>query len=165
MRTAPTAREERQPVATTDESGRFRLEGVGPERVVFLTAESPEIVSTSLCVVTRRIDPIFTPHGPIFGTEFSATALRAQPVEGVVRDAQSGQPLSGVEVRTHAWGRFSPLIRQPDEGLRTTTDVEGRFRMVGWGRNEDALLIVPNEDQAYFAQRIEVADTASCDFA
>ena len=49
-----------------------------------LIVESPTIASTSLCVVTRRIDPIFTPRGTIFGAEFTATVPLARPVEGVV---------------------------------------------------------------------------------
>ena len=44
--------------AETDAQGRFRLEGLGAEKVVRLSIEGPAIAHTHLEVVTRRIEPL-----------------------------------------------------------------------------------------------------------
>src|SRR5207302_116004 len=46
------------PPATTDTDGRFRLGGVGRERVVALRIEGPTIVSTELWGMTRLGDKL-----------------------------------------------------------------------------------------------------------
>ena len=82
----------------TDAQGRFRLGGLGAERVVRLSIEGPTIAYTRLDVVTRQIEPFpaqgFTNNfGPgtqtIYGADFTYTAGPGRVVEGVVRDAKS----------------------------------------------------------------------------
>src|SRR5262249_11418038 len=46
------------PGAVTDAEGRFRLNGVGKERVVALRVEGPTIVSTELWAMTRTGDKV-----------------------------------------------------------------------------------------------------------
>src|SRR5262249_23637081 len=43
--------------AETDAQGRFRIEGLGAEKVVYLFIEGPTVAHTQVPVVTRRIEP------------------------------------------------------------------------------------------------------------
>ena len=148
--------EERQLAATSDAQGRFRLGGIGAEQVLTLTIHGPTIASMAVSVITRRTEPIAACGSWIYGAEFVVKASTTRPVEGFVMDAQSRQPLGGVEIRTDqlpgpAW--------ISSEGLRTITDANGRFRLVGLpNRWSNGLAIIPNGDQPYIAQAAAVAN-------
>ena len=95
--------------ATTDAQGRFRFDGIGAERVVDLAIQGPTIAYTRMRVVTRRMEPVAAPAshrntvrvlrrstGPI-----SSMPLRpVVPLEGIVRDAKTKQPMANVEIRS-----------------------------------------------------------------
>ncbi len=150
-----------QPTATTDAQGRFRFEDFGAEQLLGLLVEGPTIATMTLNVITRRTDAMYTHGHWIHGADFSAIALPVRPVEGVVRDAKTHQPLAGVEIRTD-WFLHSWWVAWED--LKTTTDAQGRFRLVGLSRNwREGLLAVPNRDQPYIAQRFAVANTSPFD--
>ncbi len=51
-----------------------------------------------------------------------------RPVEGTIRDARTNQPLAGVEVQSDQFAG-SDFVGTGD--LKTTTDAQGRFRLVG----------------------------------
>jgi protocatechuate 3,4-dioxygenase beta subunit len=85
--------------AETDAQGRFRLEGLGAEKVVSLFIEGPTVAHTKVRVVTRQIEPFPArgfgyEYGPstdtIYGADFTLTAAPGRVVEGVVRDAKDG---------------------------------------------------------------------------
>jgi len=158
---SPITPKEKQPTATTDAQGRFRFEGFGAEQILALTIQGPTIASTSLAVITRRTDPIAARGFWIYGADFTVTVSPMRPVEGVVRDAKTRQPLAGVEIRTN-W--FSTSVWRAGENLRTTTNIQGRFRLVGLSKEgKNNLLIVPKDNQPYFTQEVAVANTASLD--
>ena len=150
--------------AETDAQGRFRIEGLGAEKVVTLSIEGPTVAHTHLEVVTRRVEPFpargFTNnYGPgtqtIYGADFTFTAAPGRVVEGVVRDAKDKKVMKDVEVWSYS---FSGSNFVGIKSLKTRTDAEGRFRLAGFPKGHgNKLLIVPNDDQPYFMQ--EVADT------
>ncbi len=161
----PIGAEEKHPTTTTDAQGRFRFDGIAPERLVELTIQGPTIAFKLLQVITRRIEPIAAPgylshHGPglrtVYGPEFTFTAAPGRPVEGVIRDARTNQPMANVAVRTDQytgsnWGGIKDLM--------TRTDSHGRFRLVGLPKGRgNGLLIVPDDDQPYFMQEVAVPD-------
>jgi len=161
----PTAPEAKRPRATSDAQGRFRFEGLEAERVVQIVIQGPTISYTSLDVVTRQSEPIPangfpSNHGSearrVYGNDFTYTAAPGRPVEGVVRDAKTNQPLAGVElVSDHFAGAVMHGIRD----LKTTTDGQGRFRLVGLPKGSgNALTALPNNDQPYFLQPVPVPD-------
>src|SRR5262249_26271621 len=111
------------PPVKTGADGRFQIKGIGSERVVSLRVEEPTIATQQVKAMTRPAARTrLAPHG----APFDLLALPTKPVVGVVRDKDSGKPLAGVTVRSHRIVGASDL-----NGLvRTTTDREGRYRLV-----------------------------------
>ncbi len=145
--------------AETDAQGRFRIEGLGAEKLVRLSIEGPTIAHTQLNVVTRRIEPFpaqgfANSYGPgtqtIYGADLTLSAAPGRVVEGVVRDAKDKKVMKDVDV----WSRhFSGANLSGITTLKTRTDAEGRFRLAGFPKGPgNKLLIVPNDDQPYFMQ-------------
>jgi hypothetical protein len=152
---------EKLSVTTTDPEGRFKIEGFGDEQVLALMIEGPMIASTLLSVITRRTDPIDIDGIRIFGADFSVTVSPTRPVEGVVRDAKTRQPLAGVEIKEEP---FSVYLRGAWESPRTTTDTHGHFRLLGLSKEPPGgFLIVSKHDQAYFGQPVAVTNTTAFD--
>ena len=117
----------------TDQQGRFRFESFGAERVAHVLLEGPTIATAFFTVITRSIEPVRArgfPSGPetIYGADFTYSAAPGRPVEGIVRDATTKKPLAGVNVqssrRLHTNVAVIPY-------LETTTDDQGRFRLLG----------------------------------
>jgi hypothetical protein len=154
-----------QAEAMTDADGQFRLDGLGADRVVVLGIGGPGIAFSTLYIVTRPIEPIDAggypnSYGPgtqtIYGSLFRYAARPSRPIEGVVRDAETGEPLSGVKVVSDRFAG-SDFVRTQD--LETTTDDRGRFRLLGMPKGQgNQIMLLPNDDQPYFMREIKVAD-------
>lgn len=152
--------------AETDGQGRFRIEGLGAEKVVRLSIAGPTIAHALVQVVTRRVEPFpaqgFTyDYGPgtqtIHGADLTLSAAPGRIVEGVVRDAKDKKVMKEVDVwsNTFSGSRMGGIIT-----LKTRTDAEGRFRLAGFPKGEgNELLIVPNDDQPYFMREVAIPDT------
>jgi RNA polymerase sigma factor (sigma-70 family) len=124
---------------TTDAAGRFRLTGIGRERVVSLWIDGPTI-ATAFADVHARTRP-----GPTYriamqrdrpqlgtsvfhGTTFEYAAAPTRPIEGIVRDKDTGRPLAGISIRSE---RFAGNEISGRDHVRTTTGPDGRYRLVG----------------------------------
>ena len=77
--------------AETDAQGRFRIEGLGAEKVVTLSIEGPTIAHTHVDVVTRRVEPF--------------------PATGFPNTLWSGDP-DDLRGRFHLHGRAGPGRRR-----------------------------------------------------
>jgi Carboxypeptidase regulatory-like domain/Sigma-70, region 4 len=154
---------------STGADGRFRLTGLGRERVVSLWIEGPTI-ATSLGGISAR-----TRRGPTYrlamrreqpefgtlvfhGATVDHVAAPTRPIEGTVRDKDTGKPLAGVSIR----GR---------EYVRATTGADGRYRLVGLPVGPGNMITAnPGPGQAYLgAGTVAPAgtglDPAAVDFA
>ncbi len=161
----PITPEKKQPEATTDAQGRFQLEGLDAERVVNLRVWGATIAYNMIEVITRPTEPIPargfpSQHGPgsqtVYGADFTLTASPCRVVEGVVRDAETKQPMPFVGIWSNSFAG-SDFIGTKD--LKTTTDAQGRFRLVGLPKGRgNAIIVVPNDDQHYFMQLLTVPD-------
>jgi RNA polymerase sigma factor (sigma-70 family) len=161
------------PVLTTGADGRFRLAGVGRERVVRLHLEGPAIATADLEVMTRAADTVrLSPGGGgggaggggvgpraaemighIHGASFDYLAFASRPLRGVVRDKATGKPLAGVSVEV-VYNRW----------CKTVTDKEGRYELRGvakWPRYD--LAVKPADGQLYFHRKVELTDTPGLD--
>lgn len=151
-------------LVTTDANGTFEIRGLGRERIVDLTFEGETVAHRTASAVTRDMQPIrriisrppFEGAEPVFGAEFTYTADPARTIEGVVRDAKSGEPLAGVSVES------DKLVGYPysnNRVLKTKSDNLGRFRLTGMPKGSgNRLLLIPNDDQPYFMREVDVPD-------
>jgi RNA polymerase sigma factor (sigma-70 family) len=141
-------------VLTTGADGRFRLTGVGRERIVYFRIEGPGIASTGLSpVMTRAVETIVGPKGrKVYGASFDHVALASRPIRGVVRDKATGKPLAGVTVG-HYHG----------DGPNALTDKDGHYELLGLVKGSRYALIAKPADGRYFQRYIQFEDTPGLD--
>jgi RNA polymerase sigma factor (sigma-70 family) len=165
------------PKATTDAGGRFRLTGIGRDRLVRVLLEGPGIASTYLHILTR-------PGKTLEATEFEGrpeyndprrvttyypanfrhVANPARPIVGVVRDRDTKKPLAGVSVQTYKLANHPLHYMDGQEIERATTDAQGRYRLAGMPKGAgNKLRLVPPGDLPYLAVVTEVHDSPGLD--
>jgi protocatechuate 3,4-dioxygenase beta subunit len=174
------------PTATTGADGKFRLRGIGRERIARLLLEGPGIASEKLYCYTRP-GPMFrmahlleSPRAGTlvyYGASFEHVARPSMQIVGTVRDRDTGKPLGGITIETRRFGRKS--VRGPSRGLdmvfagehvRAVTDNRGHYRLTGVPDEEgNSILAVPPLDQPYFmsikgADHGDEKDLARVDF-
>ncbi len=122
--------------ATTDRDGRFRLAGIGRERIAELLVSGPTIATTLVYAMChdgpeiRAIDKdsnqprMIVFHAPRFEQAVAPT----QPIQGVIRDKDTGRPIAGVKLRGEVFNENSHLWV---EGVEAISDVQGRYRLSG----------------------------------
>ncbi|MEX2122130.1 MAG: carboxypeptidase regulatory-like domain-containing protein [Pirellulales bacterium] len=129
----------------TDEDGRFEINGVGRERVVWLTAKHPHFVYTEFFVATRpslsvkAIDPRLPSH---HGATLVQSLQRAQPIRGVVREHETGEALAGVKVFAGAHV--------------ATTGKDGSFALEGVANDRRLLTFVPSPKQPHLVREMRI---------
>ncbi len=120
--------------AQTDATGRFTMSGLGRDRLAVLSVSGPNVVDTTLTVMTRlardvdaRRDAQGKPTQMIHGAGFILQMKRGRTVTGVVRDVDSHQPIPGMWV-----GPGGNAVRGLIDGdYPWTTDENGRFTITG----------------------------------
>jgi RNA polymerase sigma factor (sigma-70 family) len=158
--------------ATTDARGRFRLTGIGREREVELSLRGPTIAAKERDVIvrTRIAKPSYVPINKdrpelgklsYYGATSDIVAAPTKPIVGTVRDKDTGKPLAGVTIRSQLTSGNGTLLQ---DFLQTTSDQEGRYRLVGMpkGKGNEIMAVAP-AGQPYFLSRKEVADTLGLD--
>jgi RNA polymerase sigma factor (sigma-70 family) len=162
--------------ATTDVEGRFRLTGIGRNRLVIAQLDGPTIASQDLCMLTRPGEPITVMEDKgdpeygrasrlvtYYGARFRHVAAPTKPIVGVVRDKETKQPLAGVTVRSLSL-TVGPRFRRGFDLVRSTTDAEGRYRLTGMPKRAGNLIVaIPGSDQPYVVINKEVPDTRGLD--
>ncbi len=165
--------------ATTGADGRFRMTGMGRERIVSLWIEGPTI-ATELGDVSARTRPGPTYHLAVqrdrldfgtlvyYGATFEHAAAPTRPIEGIVRDKDSGLPLAGISIRSE---RFAGNAISGRNHVRTTTGADGRYRLVGMpAGNGNRITANPGPAQPYLGAGADVpggvgTEPAMVDFA
>jgi hypothetical protein len=145
---------------TTDAEGRFRLSGIGRDRLVVVRLDGPAIASQELRILTRAgetLKVLETEASADYGTPRLDTAYcgavckhvagATRPIVGLVRDRDTKKPLPGVTIKSYK------LAHNPVHGLdfiQTTTDEQGRYRLNGMPKgNDNKIMLVPRADQPY----------------
>jgi protocatechuate 3,4-dioxygenase beta subunit len=157
------------PKVTTDVEGRFRLTGIGSNRLVALRLEGPTITTQDLHILTRVGEALTVPfsegnpqigESPTFTTYYGANfrhpAAPTKPINGMVRDRDTKKPLAGVTIQSH---KFANSIYSGEDIVHTTTDKDGRYRLVGMPRGEGNWITVVPSDQPYLISTTKVANT------
>ncbi|MEZ6033172.1 MAG: M56 family metallopeptidase [Planctomycetaceae bacterium] len=152
---------------TTDSNGEFVVHGIGRERMVTLQFVGDKIALQTVSAVTREMPStkrtLFgSATEQVFGSTFVFSASPSQPVEGIVVDAETQQPLAGVAVEGT---RFAGSMLTGRENIKTITDTNGRFRLVGFPkaqpnaertRRYNYIMLRPNDDQPYLMRNVQV---------
>jgi RNA polymerase sigma factor (sigma-70 family) len=121
---------------TTGADGRFKLTGIGRDRIAELIISGTGIATTQAYVFSRpeleirasdlimmRREP-FIVHAP----KFQLALAPSVRVEGKVRDKESGRPIAGLEIQAAVFDEQSLI---PAPGISATTDAEGSYRVDG----------------------------------
>ncbi len=97
----------REPPPTTDAQGRFVLRGISRESLAILSVDGPTIRPREIRVLTRpgepfqvSIDPVFPRFGSstYYGSSPRITVNPGRVVEGIVRDAATGEALPRAQI-------------------------------------------------------------------
>ncbi len=142
--------------ATTASDGRFTLRGVGRERIASIRVEGPSIRTMEALVMTHRGEPLrigmfasrkndrIVVYHP---ARFELTAPPSRPVEGIVRDRDTGTPIAGATIHSF---RLADDELGNNQIVRTKTERDGRFRLTGLplGKGNEIYIFSP-EDQPY----------------
>jgi RNA polymerase sigma factor (sigma-70 family) len=150
------------PPVTTGANGRFEIKGIGRERVAHLRIEGPTIATRLVRAMTRPGEIVQAPKNPndpeaeppvYHGSSFDLVVAPTRPVIGVVRDKDTGKPLEGVTVHS------SQIAGKVDLNLvRTTTDREGRFKLVGLPKGDGHQIVAQDRERPYLAAVRDVPD-------
>jgi RNA polymerase sigma factor (sigma-70 family) len=159
---------------TTDAEGRFRLTGIGRNRLVRALLDGPTIVSQYVQILTRPGKTIeVTEHEgrpeygeprrvtTYYGANFRHVAAPTKPIVGVVRDKDTKKPLAGVTIRSFTMA-IAP--KHVVAMVRTTTDAQGRYRLTGMpkGKGNKIRIELPR-DLPYVAVHRDVPDSPGLD--
>jgi hypothetical protein len=124
------------PQVTTGGDGRFRLTGLGRDRLVALSLEGPGITPAVFVAATRPTEAAAPPGAR--GTPFEYVTAAPRPVRGVVRDRLTGRPVAGVKVSFQL------------SGATARTDRDGRYELLGPPTPREAVVAQPQRGQPYF---------------
>jgi RNA polymerase sigma factor (sigma-70 family) len=152
----------------TDGDGRFEMRGIGRERLVHLRLEGPTIATQLVSVMTRQKEKVCVPlsvHNPsgesitYYGAAFEVLTQPTKPVVGIVRDKETGKPLAGVTITPSRISNPYGISNYNQELIRTTTDKDGRYRLVGLPKGEDNQLLATTNDLPYIPAGQKVENT------
>jgi hypothetical protein len=118
----------------TDAAGRFAMAGLGRDRLAVLDVSAPNVIDTTLTVMTRlgrdvetRLDQNGKPTQTIYGAGFILQLKPGRTVTGIVRDRDTHKGIPGMWVGVHG-----DAMRGLSEGeYPRTTDKDGRFMIAG----------------------------------
>ncbi len=123
---------------STDADGRFRLADLGPDRMAELLVSSPKIATAQLYVANRDGAPVRVADPHMAMTRTSSTtyytrrldyaAEPARPIEGTIRDRDTGRPIAGITLRGMVHDEGSRVWAP---GVEARTDEKGHYRLTG----------------------------------
>ncbi len=141
--------------ATTGPDGRFRLVGVGPDQLAELIVSGPTIATAQLYASGRDGSDVRatahqgrTPSPIVFhARRFDYAAAPGKPIEGTVRDKDTGRPIAGITLRAAVFDEHSLI---PAPGIEAKTDAQGHYRLAGLPRAPAYRVFVePGEGRPY----------------
>src|SRR5579871_1154236 len=144
----------------TDKEGRFRVAGLGCERLVHLHVDGPSIQHWYLQVMTRNAPAVqgtttsYYGGFKVHGATFEYVAPAARPIRGTVRDKANGKPLAGVIISTQE-GPTTSVSR---------TDEKGGYELLGYPKSPTYQFGArPADGQMYFNAVVTAKDTEGLD--
>jgi len=118
----------------TGADGRFRISGLGRDRLADLIVTAPNVVDTDLTVMTRDAPDVVldrdsdgNPTRATLGAGFTLKLKRGRTITGLVRDRASHEPIPGTRIG-YRGGRSNGKYLGDTPW---TTDANGRFTITG----------------------------------
>ena len=146
------------PPARTDQGGRFRIEGLGRDRIAGLIIKGDSVRQARLKVMTRRGDAIRARSNdsrpnPSFETyqpaQFQLSVAPGRVIVGTVRGKDNGESIK------HAHIAGIHRLGSVDLFMRTKTDDAGHFRLVGMPIEDGTEIFAFPEDEPYFGKLVK----------
>jgi len=140
---------------TTNLDGRFRLAGIGRERIADLLISGPTIATTQVYAMSRdgvevhinNRQRMMNKSVVFHARQFEHTVEPTKPIEGIVLDKDSNQPIGGLTLHAAV---FDPSSNIRTEGVEATTDARGRYRLAGLPKAPAYRIFVdPSDGQPY----------------
>ena len=132
---------------TTDKDGRFRIEGIVPEKMLaHLHFRHPDFADDGLFVSTGLPDSDWLREVKPVEPKFTHTLGPARPVVGIVTDKETAKPLPGLHIE------MSPMLQNRYGGNRTVwarTDASGRYRAAGAVGDDYRVTAYPDPGSGY----------------
>jgi RNA polymerase sigma factor (sigma-70 family) len=163
-------------IATSDRDGRIKLTGIGRGRVAFVRIDGPTIESRLVWIMTHDHDTVQVPQHPnafslfadqsVHGCKSDVVAAPCIPVEGVVKDLDTGKPIAGATV----YNAINSPYGMGRHIVETKTDGQGRYRLVGRpNRTGYRVTVTPPKGEPYiltadYPPRVEPGKTATLNF-
>ena len=144
-------------IATTGLDGRFRLVGIGRDRLAEVFVSGPTIATAQLYIANRdgeairTIDPFDAmnrkPGITYYPRRFEFAAEPTRPIEGTIRDKDTGRPIAGLTLHGMVYTRSSLI---PAPGIEAKTDALGHYRLSGLRAGSSYRLFVePGQGHRY----------------
>ncbi|HEV3342227.1 MAG TPA: M56 family metallopeptidase [Pirellulales bacterium] len=152
------------PPVKTDDRGEFSLSGLGRDQVATVTLSGDRVEAERFFIVGTDMETKRLPHISMYpkgaqdsfvGVNFALAVGPAIPVSGVVTEFKTGKPIAGAMVhveRLFSREGFDNLVqlRLYTSHIRTVTDQQGRYRLVGIPPGEQHVLnVVPPTSQPW----------------
>ncbi len=159
------------PPVTTDENGEFELRGIGDDQLATLIFNSDRVEARPVYVLGREMETVSLPSDDsrpagakdvFMGRDFTYAVGPSVPVEGVVKDYDTGDPVANVLVSVERLFREGSVnqeqLRLDTRHMRAVTDRQGRFRITGMPPGEGHVLeAVPPMSEPYLMTSQDVS--------
>jgi RNA polymerase sigma factor (sigma-70 family) len=159
---------------TTDEKGRFRLTGIGRNRVLEARLDGPTIVSQRISILTRPGKTFEVPNNEgnpeygekrtvtvYYGANFQHVAAPSKPIVGVIRDRDTKKPLAGFTIQSMTLATNPIHIEHIN---KTKSDEQGRYRLMGMPKGMGStIMVIPSGELPYVAMNARVPDSPGLD--
>jgi len=142
----------------TDDDGRFRIDGLAPESLIQLTVRGDGLFHGWFEVINRPTPDGSTKSGgavlrdppklSIYYASFTHVAPPGRTIRGVVRDAETGDPIEGATAQRYFTNREN-----------TPTDADGRYEIPGALKTSEYRLVIHVEDSVHFHKVLMVKNT------
>ena len=136
------------PSVRTGADGRFRLSGIGRDRLAYLSLKSDSLEHSIEIVLTTsdvNYKHLLLPgdgsgQRKLLGPRTMLSVAPGRVIEGIVRDRDTGRPVRGATIRCYSV-----------TGMATaTSDAQGGFQIKGQPKGKESQLEVIVEGQPYF---------------
>jgi hypothetical protein len=159
------------PPVTTDENGEFELRGIGDDQLVTLVFAADRVEAHPLYVLGREMEMVSLPHivnypggakDVFVGRDFTYALGPSAPVEGVVTDYDTGEPIPNFLVYVERLFKDERVensqLRLDTHHMRAVTDGQGRFRITGMPAGDGHVLeVAPRKSAPYLMTSQDVS--------